>query len=210
LTLAANGVVDDGEVTSVAFYRDDGGGTLDAGDTLLDTDTDGTDGWAATISIPSDFPEGVYVYFGQATDNDGQSSNVVSTTNEVKKATGGGNSGEHIDALMAAVGLSVPPADPAFDVNADGVINTDDRDVWLAEAAAAEGYSAPFLLGDANLDGTVGAEDLDRLRISWRQTDAVWSDGDINGDGVVNAIDLNELALNWQQSILGGGPSSSN
>ena len=73
----------------MAFYRDDGDGSLGAGDTLLATDTDGTDGWAATIVIPSDFATGVYVYFAQATDNEASLSNVVSTTDEVKKARGG-------------------------------------------------------------------------------------------------------------------------
>jgi hypothetical protein len=57
------------------------------------------------------------------------------------------------------------------------------------------------LLGDANLDGTVNAADLNDLGLSWLGNQATWSTGDFTGDGTVNAQDLNKLALNWQQSV---------
>ncbi len=53
--LTATGVVDaDGTVSEVRFYRDaNANGVWDAGDTLLDTDTDGGDGWSVTSPPPA-------------------------------------------------------------------------------------------------------------------------------------------------------------
>ncbi len=57
------------------------------------------------------------------------------------------------------------------------------------------------LLGDANLDGTVNAADLNAVALNWLGNEATWSTGDITGDGTVDAQDLNKLALNWQESV---------
>ncbi len=85
LTLTANGVSDpDGTVSSVAFYRDaDGDGALnEAVDELLGTDTDGSDGFAATVSTTG-FALGSHTYFAIATDNDGLTSDAASATGTV-------------------------------------------------------------------------------------------------------------------------------
>jgi autotransporter-associated beta strand protein len=53
--------------------------------------------------------------------------------------------------------------------------------------------------GDATLDGTVDAFDLNILAAHWQLgAGAIWSGGDFTGDGQVDAFDLNLLAANWQ------------
>ncbi len=100
-----------------------------------------------------------------------------------------------------SAGVSVPPADSELDLTGDNVIDQADVDQWLSDAAAENGFAAPFVKGDANLDGTLNASDLNALALNWQQSGAVWSTGDFTGEGLVNASDLNLLALNWQSSI---------
>ena len=91
--------------------------------------------------------------------------------------------------------------DSVFDLTADAVVNNADLDQWLADAAIANGFAAPYLLGDANLDGTVNALDLNKLGQSWLASPNAWQWGDFNADGIVDGGDLNELAQNWLMSI---------
>lgn len=59
------------------------------------------------------------------------------------------------------------------------------------------------LLGDANLDGVVGLEDLNAVLASWNHT-ATPGDagiGDLNGDGFVGINDLNEVLGNWNADV---------
>ncbi len=104
-----------------------------------------------------------------------------------------------IDALVQAIVGGENPAD--FDVTDDGLVNRSDLDAWLAEAATFNGYGEPYLVGDANLDGTAGVADLNAMALNWQQNKNTWQEGDFSADGQVNVADLNGLALNWQQSI---------
>jgi hypothetical protein len=90
---------------------------------------------------------------------------------------------------------------PDFDVTKDGLVNLADQDQWRSDAAAENGFAEPYLNGDANLDGSVGAPDLNAVALNWNTSPDPWSDGDFNADGNVDAQDLNLLALSWQQSI---------
>ena len=99
-----------------------------------------------------------------------------------------------------SVGVSMPVANP-YDINGDNTVDRVDLDLWLADAAKQNGFPAPYLHGDANLDSTVDAADLNALALSWRRENSAWSAGDFTADGVVDALDLNQLALNWQRSI---------
>ena len=81
--------------------------------------------------------------------------------------------------------------DPSFDLNGDTLVNDEDRHVWVRELAGTT-------LGDANLDFTVDATDLNALALNWQQSLASWARGDFTGDGMVNSADLNVLALNWR------------
>ncbi len=91
--------------------------------------------------------------------------------------------------------------DSTFDLTGDETVDDGDLNQWLSDAATENGFTAPYLLGDANLDGTVNASDLNILGIRWHQEEALWSAGDFNADGTVNAGDLNKLGLSWQMSI---------
>ena len=71
---------------------------------------------------------------------------------------------------------------------------------WLSAAAQENGLSSPYLLGDADLSGTVNANDLNAMALNWQKNVATWSGGDFTASGRVDAADLNALALNWQQS----------
>ena len=75
-----------------------------------------------------------------------------------------------------------------------------DRDQWLAEAGPRNGFAGPFLVGDADLDGTVAAGDLNELGLTWSSDNNNWSNGNFTGGGT-NAADLNAMALNWQNMV---------
>lgn len=105
-----------------------------------------------------------------------------------------------IDALFAEIAAD-SQAEP-FDLNGDGIVDLDDRDAWLLEAGAfhlPSGTAHP--LGDANLDGSVNATDLNVLGMNWQDNAGSWCGGDFDGDGRINANDLNLLGLNWQIDI---------
>lgn len=106
---------------------------------------------------------------------------------------------DDVDALVGEIVAGTNES--TFDISADGIVNNADLSQWLRDAATNNGFNAPYLLGDANLNGSVDSGDLNNLALSWRQNVALWSAGDFNADGVVNAADLNELAINWRESI---------
>jgi hypothetical protein len=89
-----------------------------------------------------------------------------------------------------------------FDLNADGLVTDDDRQVWVQDLAGT-------FLGDANLDFSVDAADLNALASNWRQPIASWAGGDFTGDGLVNTADLNVLALNWRNAAAAPVPEPS-
>ena len=86
---------------------------------------------------------------------------------------------------------------PFYDLTDDGQVDLDDRDAWLEIAGAANLPSGnSYLLGDANLDGTVDREDF----LVWNDNKftsvAAWSAGDFNADGFVDGRDL----LIWNEN----------
>lgn len=101
-----------------------------------------------------------------------------------------------IDLLMNEVGNGTNNS--AFDLNGDTVVDDGDRDSWLSSAATENGLSAPYLVGDSNLDLRVNAGDLNELGIAWQSDNHNWSNGNFTA-GSVNAADLNDLAVNWQR-----------
>ena len=84
--------------------------------------------------------------------------------------------------------------DPIYDLNGDRRLDAKDVELWI------EGFFGTYL-GDATLDGTVNAADLNAVGMHWQQTgNLYWWQGNFNADGIVNAADLNILSLNWQKS----------
>lgn len=96
-----------------------------------------------------------------------------------------------IDALTTAIAAG--STDLSFDLTGDGDLNLADRDAWLAEGALANGFASPYLLGDANLDGTVNGMDFLIWNANKFTATAGWCNGDFNADGSVNGGDF----LNW-------------
>ena len=86
-------------------------------------------------------------------------------------------------------------------ITADGRISIQDLTLWRRDAATRNGFNAHYPLGDANLDGTINASDLNALGQNWLSHPITWQLGDFNADGTVDTNDLNQLALGWQQSI---------
>ncbi|MEM8679307.1 MAG: lamin tail domain-containing protein, partial [Planctomycetota bacterium] len=78
-----------------------------------------------------------------------------------------------------------------FDLNGDGSVTYDDVVQWLADAGAANLPSMnSYLLGDANLDGTVDGQDF----VIWNgqkfTTTGKWTEGDFNADGNTDGQDF--------------------
>jgi hypothetical protein len=62
--------------------------------------------------------------------------------------------------------------------------------------------------GDANLSGSVGLADFDRLAANFgTAAGAMWVDADFNYDGIVNLGDFNLLAANFGLSVGPEGPA---
>ena len=77
-----------------------------------------------------------------------------------------------------------------FDLDGNGIVDNADTLELLSLLGT--------LPGDANLDGTVNAVDLNRVGIHWLSSNcASWERGDFSGDGKVDAVDLNIVGLNW-------------
>jgi hypothetical protein len=100
--------------------------------------------------------------------------------------------------------------DTAFDLNGDTVVDLADQDMWRGIAATENGFAESYLNGDADLDGSVVAGDLNALGTNWQSSpDGPWSHGDFDANGFVDAGDLNLLGLNWQGSIAAAASAAS-
>lgn len=96
---------------------------------------------------------------------------------------------EDIDALVMEIIAGTN--NPQFDLTGDSLVNLGDRDQWLADAGALNLISGnPYLLGDANLDGTVDGQDF----IIWNgnkfTSTGKWSQADWNADGTTDGQDF--------------------
>ncbi len=83
-----------------------------------------------------------------------------------------------IDLLSAEVAGGMNP--PAFDLNNDGLVNNDDRDVWVEDLAST-------YYGDSDLSGTFDSGDFVAVFQQGEYEDGVagnsgWASGDWNGD----------------------------
>jgi hypothetical protein len=100
-----------------------------------------------------------------------------------------------IDLLVAQIAMATH--NPGFDLSGDMQVDVTDRDLWLALAGVLNLPSGnPYLLGDANLDGTVDGLDF----IAWNAhkftNTAAWSAGDFTADGLVDGLDFIEWNRN--------------
>jgi hypothetical protein len=81
-----------------------------------------------------------------------------------------------------------------------GIGYADGADGVVAGLAPGEIEIMFTLLGDANLDGTVNAEDYTPFSHNLGQSGMYWDDGDFNYDGTVNAEDYTVFSHNIGQS----------
>jgi len=102
-----------------------------------------------------------------------------------------------IDALVAEVAGMTGNLD--FDMNNDGSLNFADVEQWLVVGGAQnpdQTNGNAFLVGDANLDGTVDGLDF----LDWNDNKfmmvAAWCSGDFNADGTVDGLDF----LDWNDN----------
>ena len=109
---------------------------------------------------------------------------------------------DDIDLDLLNEQIKIGGHDAFYDLNGDGQVTDDDRQLWVQDIAGT-------FLGDANLDASVDAADLNALALNWRQPIASWAAGDFNGDGYVSAADLNVLALNWRKAANAAVPEPS-
>ena len=95
-----------------------------------------------------------------------------------------------IDALVSKIASGTHAA--GFDLTGDGLVDLDDRDAWLSEAGLLNLPSGnPYLLGDANLDGSVDVSDFNAWNAHKFTAEAAWSRGDFSADGFVDVSDFN-------------------
>lgn len=92
-----------------------------------------------------------------------------------------------VDALVAEIAAT--SNDLAFDLNSDGVVQTDDLVLWLQQAGILN-IGAPYLAGDANLDGGVDVQDFNAWNANKFSFAAAWSAGDFNASGTVDVSDF--------------------
>ena len=95
--------------------------------------------------------------------------------------------GQDVDIVCGAIG---GPLQVALDFDNNGTHEYADVEAFIRDTIGTE-------LGDANLDGTVNAVDLNQVGVHWLG-EGGWSQGDFTCDSIVNAADLNAVGLSWQ------------
>ncbi len=111
-----------------------------------------------------------------------------------------GDSSVTVDDIDLLVG-EIVAGGTRFDLSGDGEVDENDLSVWLTKAGVYLGFDGALLSGDANLDGVVGAADLNVVGLNWQQGVSTWSAGDFTADGIVNAADLNRIGRNWLADV---------
>lgn len=89
----------------------------------------------------------------------------------------------------------------AFDLNGDSLVSLDDLDAWLSVAGNDNGFADSYLLGDANLDGSVDGQDFIIWNAAKFTVNSSWCSGDFNADGFVDGLDFIIWNSNKFQSI---------
>lgn len=97
---------------------------------------------------------------------------------------------EDIDALSEHI--RDMGGDASFDLNDDGVVNSNDRTTWIEQLAGTR-------FGDADLDGEVSFVDFLSLSGSF-DSPAGWSNGDFDGNGIADFDDFLLLSANYAES----------
>jgi hypothetical protein len=102
---------------------------------------------------------------------------------------------DDLNALLAkgpvASGVTVTiGVNDQFDLNADGILDNTDVDLWLSDAGSVNGFASAYKRGDGNLDGVVDGLDFILWNGSKFTSSLRWDHGEFNGDGVVDGLDF--------------------
>ncbi|MEM8678575.1 MAG: cytochrome c peroxidase [Planctomycetota bacterium] len=101
---------------------------------------------------------------------------------------------DDLNTLLAAGpiagGVAIGSDNQRYDINFDGVLNGNDLEMWLTEAALVDGLASPYQVGDANLDSQVDGQDFIIWNSSKFTAQTAWDRGDFNGDGLVDGQDF--------------------
>jgi hypothetical protein len=107
-----------------------------------------------------------------------------------------------IDSLVAQIVSGAHVA--SFDLNGDALVNVADQTLWLALAGEQNLTSeAPYLAGDANLDGVVDGSDFGIWNSNKFTAQTGWCRGNFNTDGFVDGSDFGIWNSNKFRSALG-------
>ncbi len=108
-----------------------------------------------------------------------------------------------VDGLVAEIVSGTNLA--SFDLTGDGSVNAADLTRWLADAGATNLPSGnSYLVGDANLDGTVDGLDFIEWNANKFTLTAAWCSGDFNANGTVDGEDF----ILWNQNKFSSADSS--
>ena len=112
--------------------------------------------------------------------------------------------------LLDGVGVTNTSPDKKFDLNHDEIIDIQDLHVFRAMAGILNGDGDPaerYIIGDANLDGTVNVKDFLGVSGNFNNGPAAgevgiaWSRGDFNQDKKVDVRDFLVLSRSYNDSI---------
>ena len=114
------------------------------------------------------------------------------------------------------VGVQDPDSSSPFNLNGDTVINNQDVDQWLGEAATVNGFSSPYVRGDTDDLGNetrdVDITDFNALASNYAPQGTPsgifaqnWHLGNFDGDADVDITDFNALAENYEPGGYGAG-----
>ena len=101
---------------------------------------------------------------------------------------------EEFDDLFDAINRTRSPS-CHFDLTGNGTVTHADFDQLLIEAES--------VVGDANLDGSVGFDDFLLMARSFGEQDMGWARGDFDGDNEVTFGDFLLLSMNFGQTFTG-------
>ena len=155
---------------------------------LLAADSDSVDGRNASIefSLPSSGTYFVEV-LSEGASGEYELSSVFSPTGDFD---GDGDFDvADLDQLVAVIAAGTNAI--TFDLTGDNSVDLADRDAWLTLAGAANLPSGnAYLVGDANLDGSVDGADFVLWNTGKFTATAAWSLGDFNADGNTDGADF--------------------
>ncbi|MEM8679606.1 MAG: hypothetical protein AAGF97_09670 [Planctomycetota bacterium] len=92
-----------------------------------------------------------------------------------------------LDLLTAAIASGAN--DLTFDLNGDGQLDGGDLQQWLDDAGTMN-LGAPYLVGDADLNGVVDGQDFIAWNSSKFTSNDTWTGGDFDANGIVDGQDF--------------------